>query len=64
MAHKTATVHGRHLIFATQKQLQLLKKARRWYIDGTFFITPKPFYQVYVIHAFIRHGELEQQVQK
>ena len=27
---------GRHLIFANDAQLQLL--ARRWYIDGTFFV--------------------------
>ncbi|EFX81594.1 hypothetical protein DAPPUDRAFT_102058 [Daphnia pulex] len=30
---KTATVHGCHLIFVTEKQLKLLKKAKRWYID-------------------------------
>jgi hypothetical protein len=42
--------------------LKFLKKAKRWYIDGTFFVTPKPFYQLYIIHAFIRHGELDIQV--
>jgi len=26
----------RHLIFATDSQLDLLVQARRWYIDGTF----------------------------
>jgi hypothetical protein len=56
------TAPGRHLIFATDRQLALLKTAKRWYIDGTFFITPLPFYQVYVIHAFIRVGDLEKQV--
>jgi hypothetical protein len=31
-------------------------------VDGTFFVTPKPFYQLYIIHAFVKHGELEKQV--
>jgi len=60
---KTKNTLGRHLIFASDKQIKLLKKAK-WYVDGTFFVTPKPFYQLYVIHAFIRHGECEKQVKK
>ncbi|XP_046445142.1 uncharacterized protein LOC124194801 [Daphnia pulex] len=47
--------YARHLIFATDQQLHLLRKAKRWYGDGTFFICPTPFYQVFGIHAFIRH---------
>lgn len=26
----------RHLIFASDQQLELLRQARRWYVDGTF----------------------------
>jgi len=29
----------RHLIFATDYQLSLLRKAKRWYGDGTFFMS-------------------------
>ncbi|EFX69725.1 hypothetical protein DAPPUDRAFT_328798 [Daphnia pulex] len=41
--------YARHLIFATDQQLHLLRKAKRWYGDGTFFICPTPFNQVSVV---------------
>ena len=44
----------RHLIFATDKQLELLVNARRWYVDGTFWIVRKPFVQLLTVHAFVR----------
>jgi len=44
----------RHLIFATNKQLELLASARRWYVDGTFWIVRKPFVQLLTVHAFVR----------
>ena len=59
---KTRSRNDRHLIFETDTQLSLLRNAKRWYGDGTFFIRPKPFYQVFCIHAFIRHGTLTKQV--
>jgi hypothetical protein len=31
----------RHLIFATRKQLRLLKRIKRWYLDGTFRLVKK-----------------------
>ena len=52
----------RHLLFATDVQLNLLKEARRWYIDGTFKIVDKPFYQLLSFHAFLRKGNSVAQV--
>lgn len=44
---------GRHLILATDEQLEILCNALEWYVDGTFDLVKKPFYQLYSIHAFI-----------
>ena len=51
----------RHLIFATDRQLELLSKVRTWYIDGTFKIVSKPFTQLLSIHGFVKSdGEMKQ----
>jgi hypothetical protein len=39
----------RILAFASSFQIDLLKKAERWHVDGTFSKCPKLFFQVYVI---------------
>ena len=51
----------RHLVFATDKQHTLLKKAKTWYCDATFKIIKKPFTQLFSIHAFLKKsGEIKQ----
>ncbi|KAI8508520.1 hypothetical protein Bbelb_136190 [Branchiostoma belcheri] len=52
----------RHLVFANDKQLALLSKAKTWYCDGTFFVVRPPFTQMFSIHAFIRQGEDYKQI--
>lgn len=39
------------LVFATKLSRKLLKSSKSFFADGTFKITPKPFYQVFTIHA-------------
>ena len=51
----------RHLIMATT-QLQQLKKARAWYIDGTFKLCRPPFSQLLTINAFVHADDHVKQV--
>ena len=53
---------ARHLLFFTDQQLGVLKKAKTWYLDGTFKIIKKPFYQLFSIHAFVK-GNTDKQKQ-
>ncbi len=53
----SAKENRRHLIFATDLQLQLLIKARRWFADGTFDASKKPFSQLFSLHTFIRKND-------
>ena len=46
----------RHLLFATDNQLELLCGAQRWYMDATFWVVRKPFTQMFSIHAFITNN--------
>ena len=41
-------------VFATTESLHLLAIAEAIYIDGTFEICPRLFYQVFTINAFVR----------
>ena len=43
------------IMFATDDNIAILCEADTIYIDGTFQTCPKPFYQIYSIHAF-KHG--------
>ncbi|KAK3743593.1 hypothetical protein QZH41_010236 [Actinostola sp. cb2023] len=52
----------RHLIFATDQQLQNLSQAKTWYIDGTFKLCRYPFTQLFSINIFVRQGKCAKQV--
>ena len=52
----------RHLVFATPTQLALLAKAKTWYMDATFKVVKEPFYQLFSIHAFVKHDNNCKQV--
>ena len=48
--HKNGT---RHLIFATDAQLEFLTNAKTWYVDATFKVIKQPFTQLFSVHAFV-----------
>ena len=47
----------RIIIFSTQRNLQILASADKWYADGTFKSTPHLFKQLYTIHG-IMNGDV------
>ncbi|KAJ8305953.1 hypothetical protein KUTeg_016498, partial [Tegillarca granosa] len=47
----------RHIIFATDQQIEFLGKFKTIYVDGTFKLVRKPFTQLLTFHAFIRSCE-------
>ncbi|XP_077991062.1 uncharacterized protein LOC144445397 [Glandiceps talaboti] len=52
---KDVTIEGaRHLIFYTSQQTEVLSQSKSWYVDATFKIVHKPFYQMFLIHTFMK----------
>ena len=52
----------RHLVFATEQQLNKLNSAKTWYIDGTFKLCCHPFTQLVTTNAFVRSDDHIKQV--
>lgn len=52
--HYDITVCGRrHLMFSTEEQLSLLRRAKHWYADATFKVLRRPFTQLFSIHTIV-----------
>ena len=47
----------RHLIFATDEQLETQGRASTWYIDSTFKLVKHLFKQLLTMNAFIRQDD-------
>lgn len=52
----------RHLIFATEQQLECLVQAQVWYIHSTFELGRHPFNQLLTVNAFLSKDNHVKQV--
>ena len=52
----------RHLMFATDQQLQFLARAKGWHIDCTFKLCRQPFIQLLTNNAFVKYEDHTKQV--
>ena len=53
MSYCVFQIRGRrHLVFASDKQLELLQQSKTWYIDGTFKLCRQPFTQLLTLKFF------------
>ena len=52
----------RHLVFASDRQIEVLTKSKTWYIDGTFKLCRQPFSQLLTVNAFVRNDDYVKQV--
>ena len=41
----------RMLIYATQRNIDVLRSSDHWFMDGTFKVVPQVFYQLFTVHA-------------
>ena len=55
-------VVARHIIYATPSQVNLLRQASTWFMDGTFKVVREPYVQLFGIHAFVICDENIKQV--
>ena len=52
----------RYLIFASERQLEVLSKSKTWYIDATFKLCRHPFTQLLTVNAFVKNDDHVKQV--
>ena len=52
----------RHLIFASDQQLEVLRKSKTWYVDATFKLCRHPFLQLLTVNAFVKNDDHVKQV--
>ena len=52
----------RHLIFASQEQVNTMASANSWYVDGTFKLVRHLFKQPLTVNVLARSGEYSKQV--
>ena len=63
MFYRVFQIRGRrHLVFASDKQLELLQQSKTWYIDGTFKLCRQPFTQLLTLNAFVKNDDHVKQV--
>ena len=51
--HEFMNENEKCLLFSTKTNLNRLSQSEVWYGDGTFSVTPKPFYQLYTIYGVV-----------
>ena len=52
----------RHLVLASDKQLEVLQQSKTWYMDATFKLCRQPFTQLLTLNAFVKNGDFIKQV--
>lgn len=50
------------MIFATSQQLDLLNRAKSWYVDATFKLCRQPFSQLSTVNALVKAEDYTKQV--
>ena len=50
------------MVFASDRQIEVLTKLKTWYIDGTFKLCRQPFSQLLTVNAFVRNDDHVKQV--
>lgn len=49
-------------MFTNTQQLEVLSRAKKWYVDGTFKLCRAPLKQLLTVNGFVRSGDCKKQV--